>query len=99
MADESQYYEGQLRIVNKLIKDIANRKQILLSFLVAYKRQIDQAYADKMMMETIKTLRNSGFPKYESQVKKSIMQLDNLDAFLKKAKQSLERAKQSSPRL
>lgn len=99
MADESQYYQGQLRIINKLIKDVENRKQILNSFLTAYKKQIDHAYADKMMMETISELRNVGFPKYESFVKKSITQLDRLHEHLQKAKKSLQRARETSPRL
>lgn len=99
MADESQYYQGQLRIVNKLIKDVENRKQILNSFLTAYKKQIDHAYADKMMMETISELRNVGFPKYESLVKKSITQLDRLHEHLQRAKKSLQRAIERSPKL
>lgn len=99
MADQSQYYKGQLVIVNKLIKDVANRKQILSSFLKAYKAQIDQAYLDKMMMENIENLRSSGFPKYEAQVKNCIRQLDLLDKSLQKAKKSLNTALNSLPKL
>lgn len=99
MADPSQSFATQLQLVKKLRRDVSNRKQILLTFLTAYKKQIDQAYNDKMMMETIRELRNSGFPKYEAQVKRAVRQLDMLDEALQKAEKSLNTASQGSPKL
>lgn len=90
MANESQYIVGQIQIIEDLMQDIADRKQVILSFRKAYKEQIDQAYADKMMMETIEKLKNEGFPNYELHVNKAVSRLDELEELLKKAKSSLQ---------